>query len=233
MDKYKNGKIYTIRNRNDDSLIYVGSTVVPLYKRLSQHKLDSKRGKNENRQLYIKMNETDINDWYIELYEDCSCERREQLLQREGQVIREIATLNKQISGRTKQGYYEDNKEQNKDKMKEYRENNKGKKKECDKNYREAHKEQIQEYKKEHYEDNKEQILEKQKKYYETNKEQILERIKEYREDNKDKINAYKSELVFCECGCNTRRDSITAHKRTNKHLDIMKELAKTLEQTI
>ena len=38
MDKYKNGKIYTIRYKNDDSLIYVGSTCQPLYKRWSQHK---------------------------------------------------------------------------------------------------------------------------------------------------------------------------------------------------
>ncbi len=27
-DKYKNGKIYTIRYKNDDSLIYVGSTII-------------------------------------------------------------------------------------------------------------------------------------------------------------------------------------------------------------
>ncbi len=33
-DKYKNGKIYTIRHKNDDSLIYVGSTIQPLFKRL-------------------------------------------------------------------------------------------------------------------------------------------------------------------------------------------------------
>ncbi len=32
-DKYKNGKIYTIRYKNDNSLIYVGSTVQPLFKR--------------------------------------------------------------------------------------------------------------------------------------------------------------------------------------------------------
>ena len=119
-NKYKNAKIYTIRYGNDDSLIYVGSTVQPLYKRLSQHKKDSKKPENENRQLYKKINETDFNDWYIELFEDFPCERKEQLLQREGQVIREIATLNKQISGRTKQEYYEDNKEQNQEYFKEY-----------------------------------------------------------------------------------------------------------------
>ncbi len=37
-DRYKNGKIYTIRYRNDDSLIYVGSTVQSLFKRWFGHK---------------------------------------------------------------------------------------------------------------------------------------------------------------------------------------------------
>ena len=32
-NKYNNGKIYTIRCRDDNNLIYVGSTVQPLYKR--------------------------------------------------------------------------------------------------------------------------------------------------------------------------------------------------------
>jgi predicted GIY-YIG superfamily endonuclease len=37
-DKYKNGKIYTIRCKNDDTIIYVGSTTQPLFKRLYGHK---------------------------------------------------------------------------------------------------------------------------------------------------------------------------------------------------
>ena len=113
-NKYKNGKIYTIRNKNDNTLIYVGSTIGPLYKRFSQHKIDSKKPENKNRQIYIKMNETnfnDFNDWYIELYEDFPCDRKEQLTRREGQVIRDIGTLNKIISGRTKKEYGEDKKE--------------------------------------------------------------------------------------------------------------------------
>jgi hypothetical protein len=119
-NKYKNGKIYTIRYRNDDTLIYVGSTVVPLCKRFSKHKTDSKNPKNENIPLYQKFKETDINDWYIELYEDCPCERKEQLNKREGQVIRELGTLNKQIPGRTIQEWREDNKEKLKEYNKEY-----------------------------------------------------------------------------------------------------------------
>jgi Uri superfamily endonuclease len=110
-NKFKNAKIYTIRNRNDETLIYVGSTVQPLYKRLSQHKKDSKNPRCENILLYKKMNETNINDWYIELYIDYPCERKEQLTQREGNLIREIGNLNKRIDGRTNKEYVEDNKE--------------------------------------------------------------------------------------------------------------------------
>ena len=214
MDKYKNGKIYTIRNRNDDSLIYVGSTCQPLYKRLSQHKSDSKYPRCENYLLYKKINETDINDWYIELYIDYPCERKEQLTQREGQVIREIGTLNKQITGRTHKEWREENKEHIKERKKEYNETNKDK---------------IKEY----YETNKDKI----KEYNETNKDKIKEKNKEYRVNNKEKIKEnkkeYGSENILCECGCNTRKDGMVKHKRTNKHLDIMKELAKTQEQTI
>ena len=90
-NKYKNGKIYTIRYKNDDSLIYVGSTVQPLYKRFSLHKSNSKIQEKENRQLYKKMNETDINV----------------------------------ISGRTKQEWKEDNREQLKERKKEYYKDNK------------------------------------------------------------------------------------------------------------
>ena len=172
-NKYKNGKIYTIRYKNDNRLIYVGSTVQPLYKRFSSHKSDSRDPKKENYLLYQKFSETDINDWYIELYEDCPCERREQLMQREGQVIREIGTLNKRIEGRTDKEYREDNK----DKFQEYR--------------------------------------------------------KEYNKVHKNKIQEYNSEHVFCDCGCSVNRNNILRHKQTHKHQNIMKELAKTLEQTI
>jgi hypothetical protein len=97
MVNYYNGKIYTIRYKKDDKLIYVGSTIQTLYKRFIKHIYDSKYPKNANRPLYKKMNGTDINDWYIELFEECACEKKEQLLQREGQIIREIGTLNKNI----------------------------------------------------------------------------------------------------------------------------------------
>jgi len=50
-DKYKNGKIYTIRCKNDDTLIYVGSTIQPLFKRWYGHKC---RVNNEKYKEYNK-----------------------------------------------------------------------------------------------------------------------------------------------------------------------------------
>ena len=47
-NKYKNGKIYTIRNRSNEALIYVGSTIGPLYKRFALHKSVSKKPEKEN-----------------------------------------------------------------------------------------------------------------------------------------------------------------------------------------
>ena len=167
-DKYKNGKIYTIRCKNDDSLIYVGSTVQPLFKRWYEHKTRLNNEKCNNFLLYKKIRETNIGDWYIELYEDCSCESKEQLNKREGQIIREIGTLNKKISGRTKKEYIEDNKDK------------------------------ILQNKKEYYEANKDTMLQKQKDWNEANKDKIKEYKKiynrEYQQNNKNKINEYMQE---------------------------------------
>jgi hypothetical protein len=92
------------------------------------------------------MKETDMKDWYIELYEDYPCERKDQLSQREGQVIREIGTLNTRIAGRTIQEWNEDNQE----KIQEYRENHKETKKEFNKEYYQNNKEKLKEYHKEY-----------------------------------------------------------------------------------
>ena len=52
-ERYKNGKIYTIRYRGDDSLIYVGSTCLPLYKRWYQHKHNCFNENIKNFNLFV------------------------------------------------------------------------------------------------------------------------------------------------------------------------------------
>jgi hypothetical protein len=128
-NKYKNGKIYTIRYTNDDTLIYVGSTTQPLYIRFMDHKKNETNEKiyASNMLLYQKMRETDINDWYVELYEDFQAEKKEQLNKREGEIIREIATLKKRIEGRTPKEWIVTNKNKLKQYNKDYYETNKEK----------------------------------------------------------------------------------------------------------
>ena len=104
-NKYHNGKIYTIRCRDDDTLIYVGSSCLPLHKRFYQHKQKMKQEKYKNAVVYKKMNELGVDKFYIELYELFKCDIKEELTKREGEVIRQISTLNKRIEGRTQKEY--------------------------------------------------------------------------------------------------------------------------------
>ncbi len=119
MPDYSKGKIYTIRCRNDPSLIYVGSTIQSLAKRFSHHKKDSRNTvKYPNHQLYTKTE--DWNDWYIELYLNYPCNTVEELRQKEGEIIREIGNLNRCIAGRTQKESKENWINKNKEYYQEY-----------------------------------------------------------------------------------------------------------------
>ena len=116
---YKNGKVYQVLNHvNND--IYVGSTCQALSKRLHEHKSHLNVGKGE---LYKLMRIIGKEPFYIELIESYPCNNREELRAREGYYIRERGSLNKAIAGRTRQEWFEDNKEYDKqyhDKNKEH-----------------------------------------------------------------------------------------------------------------
>ena len=91
--KYIKGKIYTIKNKNDNSKVYVGSTIETLASRRSKHMHDSKNYKNRcNLYKYID----DWNDWEMILYEDYPCNNKKELEQREYQIMAEFGeVLNK------------------------------------------------------------------------------------------------------------------------------------------
>ena len=90
------------------------------------------------------------------------------------------------------QEYYEQNKQQIREKQNQYYETNKEQIQERHKQYYETNKGQISEQKKQYYETNKEQILEQQKQYYETNKDKKREYNRQYREQNREKYNEYQ-----------------------------------------
>ena len=191
MPDYKLGKIYTIRCKNNSELIYIGSTVETLSSRFSKHKFSAKNF--PQREFYSHVQ--DWNDWYIELYEDCPCERKEQLLKREGEVIREIGSLNKQITGRTPE---------------QYREDNKGKINERAKEYSIIH---------------KQEILERVKKWQDNNQDKVTEYKKKCFEKNKERYMEMAREEIVCECGCKIQRQEMNRHKKTKKHMNFLNQI--------
>ena len=108
---FSNGEIYIIRNNIND-LIYIGSTCNSLLsKRFGEHRTQLNNKACMNYKLYQAMREYGRYNFYIELLEDYKCERREQLRQKEGELIREYKPeLNTNIPGRSINEYRESNK---------------------------------------------------------------------------------------------------------------------------
>ena len=101
MANYNRGKIYTIRYKLDHSLIYVGSTTGTINHRWNQHKWDCQN--NPKCPLHYKINETnDIDNWYVELYELYPSNTRKELIDREVEITKQIATLNFRIENRSR-----------------------------------------------------------------------------------------------------------------------------------
>jgi hypothetical protein len=208
MSNYSRGKIYTVRCRTDDTLIYVGSTIeTRLSVRFCKHKCQPccslyKFIENPD-------NNTSWDNWYIELYEEYPCENKMLLVKRENEVIREIATINK-IGYRTE--------EMKKEKEKIYREQNKELIKNRNKEYVEKNREKVLQRKREYNEKTKEYKSQYMKERYQENKEELKQKAKEYSEQNKD----YLTEKLKCACGCMISRKCIREHERTKKHIDIL-----------
>ena len=189
---YKNGKIYCIRNTVDDD-IYVGSTTQPLSKRMVGHRSESERRKHYI--LYQKMNDIGVEHFYIELIQEFPCENKEQLMAKEGEYIREMATLNHRIQGRTMQEWLDDTKEIRRQKNKEYREL----------------KHDI--------------ILGRKAKYREEKREMIRETDKAWRENNKEKVTQRNRLTVTCECGDCVTKINLKRHLRSKKHQEALNNL--------
>lgn len=193
MPNYENGKIYIIRCRTDNTLIYVGSTIQPLCERFAQHKRCSKREINKKKLIYETIND-DWNNWYIELHSLYPCNHVEELRKKEGEIIREIGTLNMEIAGRTKQEYYKDHKQEISEKNKRYYETNKEEILTNHKKWYETNKELIISYQKIRYEAKREKLLLQKKEYYNNNADKIKEKVKKYKEKKKaEKLNSIQT----------------------------------------
>jgi hypothetical protein len=90
MVDYKKGKIYEIVCRNTGRR-YIGSTVMPLVKRLATHrsKCHRKIAGGSSSKIIIEGG-----DFYINLLEDCPCDNREQLLGKEREWYNKTECVN-------------------------------------------------------------------------------------------------------------------------------------------
>jgi hypothetical protein len=178
MPDYSLGKIYAIRSPHTD-LIYIGSTTQKyLSSRFTQHTKYTRHDERKTREHSYTV--IDFGDAYIELLEECPCENKQQLLKREGELIRSTANcVNhcKQVGKPIKE------------QIEIYREEHKEIKKLTDKKYYEEKKEEIKRKKKKHYAENKEQEREKCNLIYQKNKDKIRNQQRIYREKNREKIN--------------------------------------------
>ena len=223
------GKIYSIKSKQVGD-IYVGSTCDTLKGRFSKHKSSYKKYLTDGKKYVCAFEILKYSDAYIELIEDYNCGSRKELTKREGEFMIKFNSVNKCIGGRTRKEYEdlnrdkinatnrlrrEKNKEEINEKHRKYRELNKVKfvewQKEYDKNRRIEKRDELKLQKKEYYEKNKEVVSVKQKEYYKKNSERIKQRVSER-----------GNEKITCECGSVVSRGSMTKHKKSIKHLELL-----------
>ena len=114
-NKYHNSKKYSIRNTLN-SEIYIGATTIGLSKRMVKHRCMAKT-KPDASPFHKYMYDNGIENFFIELVEELKCENIEQLRKREGEMIREMGTLNNRVENRTRQEYNKEWKRNNSDRL--------------------------------------------------------------------------------------------------------------------
>ena len=182
MVDYSKAKIYKVLNDVDDD-VYIGATCQALSMRMVGHRKARTSTKHKNYKLYRKMNEIEVEHFYIELIKETPCDNKEQLRAIEGEYIRKYGTLNSRIEDRTKEEWNE--------------------------KYKETKKEQS----KIRYVENREEILEKQKNERLENPEKKREISRKSYQTNKEKRLAKNKERIECViCGKELSRDYMRKH---------------------
>ena len=190
------GKIYRIISNNPEiTVVYFGSTVQSLCRRMASHRGSYKAwcsGKAKPYSIFPYFKQYGIEQFHIELVQDFSCDNEQQLLTQENVYIRGFECCNKHWAIRTP----EEVKQQRKQR---YQDN----------------KETIIAKAKQYYEDNFDVISIKKKQRSLDNAESIAIYQKQYRQDHAEQI-------ITCVCGCQIRKDSLRKHLKSKKHLSLV-----------
>lgn len=228
MVNYANGKIYKICSINDEYECYIGSTTLRLSVRMAKHRhefINKSNGPNSK----ILFDKYGIENCKIVLITKFPCTCKEELHAEEAKHIKNNNCVNKCIPGRTKEEYYQDNKEQILEHGKQYYENNKEYIAERSKKYYENNKDKVKKYQ----EVNKEIICEKKKQHYNNNKEYYAKKNKQYCKDNKKAIAERKKSKYYCICGSILTINSKASHEKTATHIKGEQEFYDGCEQAL
>jgi len=91
-------------------------------------------------------------------------------------------------------------------------------------NYRIINADKIKQKNKKYYIDNVDRITEQKKHYRSSKADYYSEYDKQYRIDNKEKIREQRNKKTICVCGCEVAQCCLTRHKKSQKHIDMMKD---------
>jgi len=181
MVNYELGKIYKIVC-DKTGLIYVGSTAQKyLSLRLGGHRGKYRNYKRNGCNYVTSFKVLEHFSERIELIEMWPCSNRYELEKRERYWIETLNCVNALIPTRTKEEYYNDNKEKINQQHKVYWDNTKDKRKEKMKVYVDNNKDKITQYMAVYYNNNKDKI----KEYQQNNREKRNDRRKELRDYQK------------------------------------------------
>ena len=219
MNKYQKGKIYKLIDRENNNQ-YIGSTIRSLNERLDNHRYKYRLFLKNKHHYVSSFDILKGGNYKIKLIENYPCNNKKELLRREGYYIRQLECVNRDIAGRTRKEYINDNREKIRlyDKKKRQSPSYKEKKRKWDRKYREKNKDKLREKKKKYRENNKDKIREKSKKYYEQNKERIRQWGIQYRTLKNESIKKRKNKKYECECGGRYTHSNKQQHYRSKKH---------------
>ena len=184
------GFTYFIRDKSDKSLVYYGSSGMPvLDDRIKSHIKNYNYWKNGGKTNYCYSYKVlELNNYECGIIDVVFFTIKWELWERERLLIENNECVNKQVPNRTSKEYHAD-----------YYQNNK-------------------EQKAEYYQANKEYFKEQRVYYYQANKEQSNEKSKQYYQDNKDKIKEKQREKFNCPCGGKYTYRHKAIHIKSQKH---------------
>ena len=234
MPNYQDGKIYKIVCIITDEC-YIGSTCEPtVVRRLATHVRSFKSSQNTSKGDYVtSYGIIGRGDYQIFLIENYSCNSRDELHSREGEIIREFKLNckcnNFYIPGRTYAQYRKDNCDIIREKKKQHYDENKELYSEKYKKYHADNKTKLNENCRKYNAENKERISEKHKNYREENKDKIKEIGKAYNEKNKEQILLKQKVKIECVCGSCICKHDKAKHERSKKHQNYIDSLQSEL----